>query len=125
MYLIDSKIASTEYHMYCNSTRQNAKPGHKLKVERETNKLSKSIDQYTCAIKIKHQFFDTWFTVGYIPREISCHYYIFMEEGGNIIGNLVSATYKVSAIPAGGLEVPLLLTFSIKSKRIFKIMKCF
>ena len=111
--------------MYCNSTRQNAKPGHKLRVERETNKLSKSIDQYTCAIKIKHQFFDTWFTVGHIPREISCHYYIFMEEGGNITGNLVSATYKVSAIPAGGLEVPLLLTFSIKSKRIFKIMKCF
>ena len=32
------------------------KPGHKLKVERETNKSSKSIDPYSCAIKIKHQY---------------------------------------------------------------------
>ena len=66
------------------STCQNTKPGHKLKVKRETNKLSKSIDPYACAIKTKHQFFDTWLTVGQIPREISHHCYFFMEEGGDI-----------------------------------------
>ena len=49
--------------MYHNSTWQNTKSSHKSKVERETNKSSKSIDQYACAIKIKHQFFDTWLTV--------------------------------------------------------------
>ena len=49
-----------------------------------------------------------------------------MEEGGNITGHLISTTYKVSPIPAGGLEVPLLLTFSVKSERITKLMKrCF
>ena len=51
-----------------------------------------------------------------------------MEEGGNITGQLISTTYKVSPIHAGGLEVPLLLTFSVKSERIglFKLMKsCF
>ena len=67
MYSFDSKIASRGYHVYHNSTWQNAKRGHKLKVEREANKLSKSIDPYVCAIKIKYQFFDTWLTVGHIP----------------------------------------------------------
>ena len=46
-----------------NSPWLNAKPGHKMKVQRETNKLSKSIDMGhrhdACAIKIKHQFFET------------------------------------------------------------------
>ena len=48
----------------------------------------------------------------HIPREISRLSYFFMEEGG-------------SPIPAGGLEVPLLLTFSIKRERIFKLKKSF
>ena len=48
-----------------------------------------------------------------------------MEEDGNITGHLISTTYKVSPIPAGGLEVPLLLTFSVKSERITKLMKRF
>ena len=56
-----------------NSTRQNAKPGHKLKVERETIKSSESINPYACTIEIKHQFFDTWLAVEHIPREISHH----------------------------------------------------
>ena len=30
-----------------------------------------------------------------------------MEEGRNITGHLISTTYKVNPIPAGGLEVPL------------------
>ena len=46
-------------------------------------------------------------------------------EGGNITRNLISKTYKVSPIPTGGLQVPLLLTFSVKSERIFKVMKSF
>ena len=107
-----------------------AKPGRKLKVERETNNSSKSIDSYAYAIKIKHQFFDTWLTVQHIPREISCHCYFFMEEGGNITGNLISTTsqsnlHKVFLVPSGRLEVLLLLTFSVKIERIFKLMKSF
>ena len=109
MYSFDSKIASRGYHVYRNSTGQNAKPNRSLK----------SIDPYACAIKIKHQFSDTWLTVGHIPREISSHCYFSMEEGGNITGNFISTTYKVSPIPAGGLEVPLLLTFCVMNERIF------
>ena len=48
-----------------------------------------------------------------------------MEEGGNITGHLTSTTYNVSPIPASGLEVPLLLTFSVKNERIIKLMKRF
>ena len=48
-----------------------------------------------------------------------------MEEDGNITWHLISTIYKVSLIPAGGLEVLLLLTFSIKSGRITKLMKRF
>ena len=50
MYSFDSKIARRGYHVYRNSTWQNAKSGDKVKVEIET-KLSKSIDPYACAIK--------------------------------------------------------------------------
>ena len=46
-------------------------------------------------------------------------------EDGNITGHLISTTCKVSPIPAGGLEVPLLLTFSVKSGRITQLMKRF
>ena len=48
-----------------------------------------------------------------------------MEEGGNITGHLICTNYKVSPIPADCLEVPLLLKFSVKSERIFKLMKSF
>ena len=48
-----------------------------------------------------------------------------MEEDGNITGHLISTTCKVSPISAGGLEVPLLLTFSVKSGRITQLMKRF
>ena len=61
----------------------------------------------------------------HIPREISRHCYFFLKEGGNITGHLIYTNYKVSLIPAGGLEVPLLLTFSVKSERIFELMKSF
>ena len=96
-----------------------------MKVERETDKSSKSIDPYASAIKIKHQFFDTWLTVRHISREILGHCHFFMEEGGNITGHLISTTYKIFPVPSSGLEVLLLLTFSVKSERIFKLMRSF
>ena len=48
-----------------------------------------------------------------------------MKEGGNITGHLISTTHKVSPVPIGGLEVLLLLTCSVESERIFKLMKNF
>ena len=57
MYSFDTKMASTGYLVYCNSTWQNLKSGDKVKVEIETNKSWKSIDLNACIIKIKHKFF--------------------------------------------------------------------
>ena len=48
-----------------------------------------------------------------------------MKEAGKISGCLVSTNYKPSPILAGGLEVPLLLTFSVKNEQIFEQMKEF
>ena len=96
-----------------------------MKVERETIESSKSIDPYACAIKIKHQVFDIWLTLIFIPRKLSRHYYFFMQESGDITGQLISTTYEISAILAGGFEVPLVLTFSVKSEEKFKLMKNF
>ena len=56
MYSFDSKTAFRGYHVYYKSTWQNAKSGDKVKVEKETNKSSKSIDPYA---RDKTQFFDT------------------------------------------------------------------
>ena len=125
MYSFDSKITSRGYHLYRNSTWQNAKPGDKVKMEIETNKSLKSIDPYACVIKIKHKFFDTWLIVGHIPRELIRYRYFCLKEGGNITGHLICTNYKESPIPAGDLEVPLQLTFSVKSERIFELMKSF
>ena len=47
------------------------------------------------------------------------------KEGINIIGHLICTNWKLSLIPAGALEVPLLLTFPVKSERIFELMKSF
>ena len=38
---------------------------------------------------------------------------------------MVSTNYKPSPIPAGGLEIPLLLTLSVKNEQIFGQMKEF
>ena len=91
----------------------------------ETIKSSKESDPYACAIKVKNNFFDNWMTVGHIPREISRHCFYFIQKGGSISGQLLSTNYKVSPIPAGGLEVPFLLTFSVIEDRIFSLMKDF
>ena len=64
-------------------------------------------------------------TVGHVPREISRHCFYFIQEGGSISGQLLSTNYKLSPIPAGGLEVPLLLTFLVIEDRIFSLMKHF
>ena len=124
MLSFDSQIAA-RYHVYKKTTWKNAKAGQKVKVQVETNKFSKESDPYACAIKVKNNFFDNWMTVGHIPREISHHCFYFIQEGGSISGQLLSTNYKVSRITAGGLEVPLLITFSVIEDRIFSLMKDF
>ena len=63
--------------------------------------------------------------MGHVPRKYYAIAIFFLKDGGNITGHSIYTNYKVSPIPAGGLEVPLLLTFSVKSERIFELMKSF
>ena len=111
-YTFTTKIAARGYHVYKNTTWICAK----VKVLIETDQKSKDVDPYACAIKCMVGSPEMLKTVGHIPREISRHTYFFLkEEGGTIDGIVQSVQYRPSPIPAGGLEIPLLLNF--KSRR--------
>ena len=69
-YSFKAKIASSGYHALKQTTSNNVKEGDSVRVDLETNKLSKNVDPYACAICAKNQFFNTRRTVGHIPIEI-------------------------------------------------------
>ena len=126
MYSFKAKIASRSYHVFKETSWSNAKEGDEVKVELETNKSSKKIDPYACAIRVKEEYFKGWKTFGHIPREISRHVYFFIKsEGGSVNGTVISTKYRTSPIPAGGLEIPLLLTFSWSKAINFEKIKTF
>ena len=54
----------------------------------------------------------------------ACLFFI-KSEGGSVNGTVISTKYRTSPIPAGGLEIPLLLTFSCSKARNFGKMKTF
>ena len=126
MYSFHAKIASRGYHVFKETSWSNAKEGDEVKVELETNKSSKKIDPYACAIRAREEYFKGWKTVGHIPREISRHVYFFMKsEGGSVNGRVISTKYRTSPTPVGGLEIPLLLTFSCSKAINVEKMKTF
>ena len=96
------------------SSWTNAYVGEPVNVDIKTNRKSKLVDPYACAIKKQNQYFDVYDKVGHIPREISRHvYYFITAEGGTVSsGTVLSTNYRYSPIPAGGLEVPLKLRFA-------------
>ena len=98
----------------------------RLKLSSKLTKVRKKIDPYGCAIRAKEEYFKGWKTVGHIPREISRHVYFFIKsEGGSVNGTVISTKYRTSPIPAGGLEIPLLLMFSCSKAIKFEKMKTF
>ena len=126
MYSFKAKIASRGYHVFKESSWSNAKEGDEVKVELETNKSSNKIDPYACVIRAKEEYFKGWKTVGHIPREMSRHVYFFIKsEGGSVNGTVISTKYRTSPIPTGGLEIPLLQTFSCSKAIDFGKMKTF
>ena len=117
MFYFKAIIGSRAYHVYKETSWSNAKINEEVKVELETNTTSLSTDPYPCVIKTKNPYFNDWKTVGHIPRKISRYVYFFIkEENGNVSETLKSLKHKLSPIPSGGLEVPLLLKFSAKDK---------
>ena len=61
-----------------------------------------------------------------MPREISKHIFFFLkEENGKVDGFVCSLQYQPSRIPAGGLEIPLKLTFKTPSFKAHQKRKVF
>ena len=79
----------------------------------ETDKSSLIFRPYPRVIK-KHRYFDACLTVGHIPREIFCSCIYYVKEGGVVTGHVLLTNYNVSPVSAGGLEIPLLLSFLVE-----------
>ena len=117
--LLIAAAASRGYHVYKNTSWANAKVGEKVTVEMETKKPSLEVDPYAFAIKIKNRFFDSLITVTW-------HVHFFIKtEGGKVIGQVKSLTYRPSPIPSGCLEIPLQLTFTCDNKFTLDLMNGF
>ena len=120
MHSFEENITSRGYLIFRHTTWTNAKAGDKVTVMTKIDKSSLDVDPHACAIKLKYHYFDAYLTVGHIPRKRSRQCFYYIKEGGVITGHVVSTNYKVSPILAGGLEIPLSLTFSVDQKKIMK-----
>ena len=111
-YSFKAQVAARGFHVYRNITWTDVKQGDPVSVEIETNEESKKVDPYSCAIKALVGQPPQLKTVGHIPREISRHVFFFLkEENRRIEGTVYSTKYRPFPIPAGALEIPLMLTF--------------
>ena len=111
-YSFKAQVAARGFHVYRNITWTDVKQGDSVSVEIETNEESKKVDPHSCAIKELVGQLPQLKTVGHIPREISRHVFFFLKkENGRVEGTVHSTKYRPSPIPAGGLEIPLMLTF--------------
>ena len=64
-------------------------------MEIKTDKESKKIDPYCCAVKGMVDILPQLKTVGHVPREISRHIFFFLKEGnGKADGFVYSTQYQ-------------------------------
>ena len=61
----------------------------------------------------------------YPERNFEHVYFFIKSEGGSVNGTVISTKYRTSPIAAGGLGIPLLLTFSCSKALNFEKMKTF
>ena len=102
------KVASREFHIYKNTTREDVNIRQEISVQLEANAGSTKIDPYCCAIKTMVS--GKLETVGLQGRFQDIYFYI-KEEGGRIDGSVLSTRYRPSPIHIDGLEIPLMIIF--------------
>ena len=125
-YSFQTKIAAHGYHVYKILVWSNAKQCDFVTVEIKTDKELKKIDTYCCAIKAMVDIPSRLKIVGNVPKEISRHILFFSkEENGKVDGFIYSMEYQTSPVPAGGLKIPLKLTFIIPNFITHQKMKDF
>ena len=78
VYSFEPKIASSDYHLYKETSWSMNRNRHEVKVEFKTNHKSQKVDPYVCVIRAKEEFFKKWKTVRHILRVISVHVYYFL-----------------------------------------------
>ena len=92
-------------------------------VLKEVNNISIDIDPYCCRIIIKRVARIAPVTVGHVPRELSRFVFYFIQEGGQVTGTIASTLPRISPIPKGGLELPILMHFTHENKAISSKME--
>ena len=87
-------------------------------VLKEANNISIDIDPYCCRITIKRVDRIGLVTVVHVPRELSRFIFYFIQEGGSVSGTVASTTPRLSPIPEGRLDVPILMHCTHENKAI-------
>ena len=85
---------------------------------KEANNISIGIDPYCCRITIKRVDRIGLVTVVHVPRELSRFIFYFIQEGGSVSGRVASTTPRLSPIPEGRLDVPILMHCTHENKAI-------
>ena len=87
-------------------------------VLKEVNNISIDIDPYCCRITIKRVDRIGPLTVVHVPGEFSRFVFYFIQEGVLLTETVASTTSRISPIPKGALEVPILMLFTHENKAI-------
>ena len=87
-------------------------------VLKEINNIPTNIDPYFSRITIKRVDRIGPVTVRHHPKELSRFIFYFIQEGGSVTGTVASTTRRISPIPEGWLEVPILMHFTHENKAI-------
>ena len=122
MHSFSTDVSSRRYHVYHEASLKNIHLHQHVVVLKEVNNISIDIDPY-CRITIKRADRIGSVTVGHVPRELSRFIFYFIQEGGSVTGTVASTTPRISPIPEGGLEVPILMHFTHENKAISSKME--
>ena len=118
MHLFSAEVGSRGYHVYRKTSWRNIHLHQHVVVLKEVNNISIDINPYCCRITIKRVERIGPLTVGHAPRELSRFILYFIQEGGLVTARVASTTSRITPIPEGGLEVPILMHFTHENKAI-------
>ena len=109
-------MASRGWHFYGTTIWQNPKEGEILKAE-EKNKEELIHDPYSIAWKRKCKEKLVAEVVDHASREISRAVNFFLRRGRKLITKVSDCKCRRSPIANGGLEIPVMTTFSINEEK--------
>ena len=118
-----AEVGSREYHAYRETSWRNIYSHQHIVVLKEVNNISIDINPSCCRITIKRVDRIGPVAVGHVPGELPRFIFYFIQEGGSVTGTVASTTPRISPIPEGGLEAPILMHFTHENKVISSKME--